>query len=96
MNQSTIEEDGSVGTDASDTASLNILANDSDFDGDAVVIETVEGLAAGEEITVVTANNDTVTVTVDASGEISFDTNGAFDALIDGQSDSFYASLHCL
>ena len=90
LNESvTIEEDGSVGTDASDTASLNILANDSDFDGDAVVIETVEGLAAGEEITVVTANNDTVTVTVDASGEISFDTNGALDALIDGQSDSF-------
>ena len=85
----TILEDGSVGPDASDSAQLNILDNDSDFDGDNVTILTVGGVAAGEEITVVTANNVTVTVTVDASGEINFDTNGAFDALSENQSDSF-------
>lgn len=78
-----ITEDESIG-DASDDAQLNILANDSD-----ATLATVNGLAPGEELTVTTAGGVEVKVTVDAAGNLSFDTNGLFEDLKDNESDSF-------
>ena len=82
----TITEDESIG-DAGDDAQLNILTNDTD-----ATLATVNGMAPGEELTVMTDGGVEVTVTVDADGNLSFDTNDLFDDLNDGDSDSFTLS----
>ena len=79
-----IDEDGSVSP-----ADLNILANDSDYDGDALTVSAIENGAVGSPFAVVTAGGVTVMVTVAADGGLSFDTNGLFDDLAVGESDSF-------
>lgn len=78
-----ITEDESIG-DATDDAQLNILANDTD-----ATLATVNGFAPGTELMVTTAGGVDVMVTVDAAGNLSFDTNGLFEDLTDGENDSF-------
>lgn len=79
----TITEDQSIG-DASDDAQLNILANDRD-----AVLATVNGEAPGADLMVTTEGGVTVLASVDAAGNLSFDTAGKFDSLNDGETDSF-------
>ncbi|MDG1211859.1 MAG: hypothetical protein P8I56_02605 [Paracoccaceae bacterium] len=81
-----ITEDESIG-DAGDDAQLNILANDSN-----ATLAAVGGLAPGEDLLITTDNGVDIVVTVDAEGNLSFDTNGQFEGLNDGESDSFTLS----
>ncbi|MEM7268397.1 MAG: Ig-like domain-containing protein [Pseudomonadota bacterium] len=83
----TIGEGESIG-DSGDDAQLNILANDFDPDG-TFELTDVNGEAPGAVLTVTTAGGVEVEVTVDADGNLSFDTGEDFDNLLDGQSDSF-------
>ena len=83
----TITEGESIG-DADDDAQLNILSNDFDPDGEITLTE-VNGAAPGEVITVTTEGGVTVDVTVDAAGNLSFDSGSAFDSLRLEESDTF-------
>lgn len=83
----TINEGESIG-DSDDDAQLNILANDFDTDG-TISLTGVNGAAPGDVVTVTTDGGVEVDVTVDANGNLFFDTGSDFDSLLDGQSDSF-------
>lgn len=83
----TITEGEAIG-DNNDDAQLNILANDFDTDG-TISLTGVNGAAPGDVITVTTDGGVSVDVTVDANGNLFFDTGSDFDNLLDGQSDSF-------
>lgn len=83
----TITEGEAIG-DGADEAQLNILDNDFDTDG-TISLTGVNGGLPGDVITVTTEGGVSVDVTVDASGNLFFDTGSDFDALLDGQSDSF-------
>lgn len=74
--------------DAAD-ATLNILDNDSDPEGDAFSLTSVQGGQIGEDITITTVGGRVVTFTVDADGDIEFDSHTDFNALAQGQTDSF-------
>lgn len=67
----------------------SVLANDSDPDGDALVVSMVNGSAAsvGSEIALASG----ALLTVGADGSVAYDPNGAFGSLNNGQSatDSF-------
>ncbi len=78
-----ITEDQSIG-DAADDAQLNILANDSD-----ATLATVNGAAPGELLMVKTDGGVDVLVSVEADGNLTFDTDEMFEGLKDGDSDSF-------
>ena len=73
-------------TDEGTAVGGNLLANDSDPDGDALSLVSVAGNTSGS----VTLGSG-ATVTFAADGSFSYDRNGAFDDLYDGQTgeDSF-------
>lgn len=79
----TITEDDVIGN-ASDDAQLNILENDNN-----ATLAAVNGAAPGELLMVQTAGGVDVLVSVDADGNLSFDTDDMFEDLKDGESDSF-------
>ncbi len=68
----------------------NVLINDNDPNGDVLTAATVEGQAVLAGDTIVTLASG-ATVTLNLNGDVSYDPNGAFDALYDGQeaNDSF-------
>ena len=77
-------------TSAGDVLSgSSLLGNDSDPDGDALTVASVNGAAAnvGEEITLASG----ATLRVNADGTFEYDPNGAFDGLSSSESatDSF-------
>ncbi len=61
----------------------NVLSNDSDFDSDPISVVAVNGQAAnvGAQITLASG----ALLTVNADGSLSYDQNGAFDSLENGQ-----------
>ena len=67
--------------------SYNILSNDSDLNGDEITLLTVNGQPAGDTITVVSEGGVTVSVFIDAFGEIFFDSGTDFRALAQGETD---------
>ena len=79
----TITEDQSIGG-AGDDTQLNILANDRD-----AVLATVNGEAPGAALMVTTEGGVAVQVSIDADGNLTFDTAGKFNNLNDGETDSF-------
>ncbi|MFD1344356.1 Ig-like domain-containing protein [Litorisediminicola beolgyonensis] len=68
------------------SVSFNLLANDSDPDGDPLSVTSVAGSASGP----VTLASGAV-VSFAADGNVTYDTNGQFDGLYDGETavDSF-------
>lgn len=70
---------------------LNLLDNDSDPNGDALSVASVEGVAlegGSAVVTATTAGGRVVDVTIAADGAVSFATAGAFDGLNEGETDS--------
>ena len=61
----------------------NVLDNDSDPDGDTLVVSQVGGDAAGVGAPV--AGDNGGLITINADGSTTFDPNGAFDGLGDGE-----------
>ncbi|MFC6584965.1 Ig-like domain-containing protein [Sulfitobacter aestuariivivens] len=82
-----VNDTAGVAEDA--TVSGNVLSNDSDADGGVLSVVAVNGQAGnvGQQITLASG----ALVTLNANGTYSYDTNGAFDALNDGETaqDSF-------
>lgn len=78
-----------------ETASVsgNVLANDSDPDGDQLVVSAVNGQSASVGRTIALASG--ARLTLQANGSYSYDPNHAFDHLNTGQSgtDSFSYSI---
>ena len=67
----TITEDGSVGV--AGTQSLNVLDNDTDDNGDLLMVTAIAGGVVGSSFMVTTANGVETSVTVAANGEVTFD-----------------------
>lgn len=67
---------------------FNLLDNDSDQDGDALTLETVNGFANIGVINVTSDGGRAGTVTFQADGVLIFDTTGSFDELAAGQTDT--------
>ena len=87
-NEAPVALDDQVVTDEGVAATINILGNDSDPDGDALSIVSVNGASVGEAFSVTTAADRTGTVVVDASGNLTFTPDASFDDLNDGESDT--------
>ncbi|MCB1431674.1 MAG: VCBS domain-containing protein, partial [Alphaproteobacteria bacterium] len=81
--------DDSFMVDEDIVASGNLLANDSDPNGDSLVVSEVNGVAADVGQTIILASG--AKLTVQAGGSYSYDQNGVFNALAAGTqaSDSF-------
>jgi Ca2+-binding RTX toxin-like protein len=81
-------DDGNA-TDEHTAVNGSVLGNDSDADGDPLAVSAVEGSSAnvGTQITLVSG----ALLTLNADGSYSYDPNGQFEALNDGESalDSF-------
>ncbi len=82
---------GSVNESAGSTALANVLTNDSDPDGDALSVATVNGFPAGSAITLPSG----AIVVLNANGVPQYNPNGAFDRLNAGQTavDTFTYAL---
>ena len=82
-----VNDSASVGE--AETVAGNVLANDSDGNGDSLSVLSVNGVAGsvGQQITLASG----ALLTLNADGSYLYDPNGAFDALLIGQtgSDSF-------
>ncbi len=83
-------EDDAAATDE-DTAvqvaaGLGLLANDSDFDGGVLSIVAIDGspFVFGSPVTIASG----ALVTVNADGSYTYDPNGAFEALNEGETDT--------
>ena len=78
------DDSGSVGEEGLlSVAADGVLSNDSDPDGDALNVSAVEGVAGnvGTQITLASG----ALLTMNADGSYSYDPNGQFDALNDGE-----------
>ncbi len=76
-------EDDTARTLASKTATLDVLANDSDPEGKPLRITAINGEAFGPDGKVVLENG--AIVSLDADGGLIFDSNGVFDPLDAGE-----------
>ena len=76
-------DDDSFGADEDDAASGlgNVLGNDTDPNGDVLTVTTVGGEPAGEPVN----GSDGGLVTINEDGSISFDPNGDFEELGEGE-----------
>ncbi|MEM7057190.1 MAG: Ig-like domain-containing protein [Pseudomonadota bacterium] len=81
--------DDAVTTDEDSPATLALLDNDTDPDGDTVVITSAGGVAPDTAFDVVTTDGRTVSVLVDASGVMSFDPGADFQEMGVGDTDQF-------
>ena len=61
----------------------SVLTNDTDFDGDPLTVTALNGSVSQVGVTQTLASG--ATVILNADGTFSYDTNGAFDTLEDGQ-----------
>ena len=66
------------------TVNGSVLGNDTDGNGDSLSVTAVNGASPGGTITLASGAR----VTMQSNGTYSYDPNGAFDALSDGQSDT--------
>jgi VCBS repeat-containing protein len=80
-----MDENGSIGG--------NVLANDSDRNGDPLTVTAIDGRSASVGTKI--ALNSGAELTLNADGSFGYDTNGAFDALTSGQQaiDTFTYSI---
>ena len=67
---------------------VNILANDTDPDGDDLTLVSAGGKPIGETFTVSNSNQRSGTVTVDADGKATFTPDASFDSLDEGEVDT--------
>ncbi|MFO0871044.1 MAG: cadherin-like domain-containing protein [Pirellulales bacterium] len=82
-NDPPVATDDQVDTDAAHGVSGNVLGNDSDPDGDALVVTAVNGDSGAIGTTVLLPSGATVTMLAD--GSFDYSPNGAFDGLAAGQ-----------
>ncbi|MEL7462765.1 MAG: cadherin-like domain-containing protein [Pseudomonadota bacterium] len=87
--QITIYEGERTGDGDSADILFNLLANDTDAENDGLTVTAVEGGAVDESISIVTEGGRTVQFTLQADGDVIFDSAFDFNALNDGDSDSF-------
>ncbi|MCA8928736.1 MAG: cadherin-like domain-containing protein [Alphaproteobacteria bacterium] len=85
-NQAPVAVNDAFSGDEAGPIAGNVLANDSDADGGVLAVAAVNGSAAAVGSTIALASG--ALLTVNADGTFSYDTNGAFDALVTGQSAS--------
>ena len=81
--------DDTAVTDEATAITLDCLLNDSDPDGDTVVITEAGGVAVGETFTVDTTGGRTATVVVNADGTMDFDPGQEFLTMAVGDVDTF-------
>lgn len=82
-NSGPVAGNDSFSLDENGTVSGSVLSNDTDADGDALTVIALNGSSAQVGVAQVLASG--ATVTVNADGTFSYDTNGAFDDLEDGE-----------
>jgi VCBS repeat-containing protein len=89
VNDAPVAVDDSDSTDEDTVLSVaapGVLGNDTDVEGDTLAVVEVEGAAlnVGAEVTLVSG----ATVTLNSDGSFSYDPNGAFESLDDGETDT--------
>ena len=92
LNDGPVAVDDAGETNEETAVSLNLLANDSDPDGDALTVTSANGYAAGTSFAVVSAGGRTGTATLGANGALGFDPGAAFQDLGVGKSDAVIVS----
>jgi len=88
-NMAPVAVDDSFEATEDDPIDGNVLANDDDADGDALVVSAVNGDSANVGVALVLASG--ALLTVNADGSFAYDPNGSFESLAAGQlgSDEF-------
>lgn len=81
--------DDCLETDEDTAKSINILANDSDDDGDPLTVIAIAGGTIGTEFAVTTDGGREGYVTVEADGTFSFDPKANFQNMTTGDTDGF-------
>jgi len=89
VNDAPVAAADAAATTEDDAVSIDPLANDSDIDGDALVVGRINGVEVAALQSVALLSGATVTLRSD--GMLDYDPNGAFEALADGviDADSF-------
>ncbi|PWR04450.1 hypothetical protein DKT77_00335, partial [Meridianimarinicoccus roseus] len=75
----------SATTDEDTATDIAVLGNDTDADGDLLSVTTIEGSAAAVGVAVALGSG--ATATLNADGTVTYDPNGAFEALAAGGPD---------
>lgn len=86
--------DDALVTDEDTAAAINLLANDTDADGDPLTVTSIEGGIVGAGFAVVSDGGRTGQVTVQADGTFAFDPDGGFEDLSTGETDGFDLVYH--
>ena len=87
--------DDCVQTDEDTAASgFNILANDTDADGDILTVTAIEGGTIGTQFSATTAGGRNLLVTVNADGSVALDPAGNFEDLGTGDMDTLQLTYH--
>lgn len=81
-------------TDEDTAASLNILDNDTDADGDPLTVTSIEGGDVGVQYSFTSDGGRDALITVNADGSMSVDPNGNFEDLSTGDTDTFTLTYH--
>jgi len=89
LNDGPMAENDATTTDEDTAVTLDLLANDSDPNGDALTVTLAGGAQPGTPITLTTEGGRTATVTVTAAGILSFDPAGGFEDMGAADTDSF-------
>ncbi|MHA6347372.1 Ig-like domain-containing protein [Roseivivax sp. CAU 1761] len=86
--------DDALTTDEDSVGMINILANDSDDDGDPLTVTAIEGGTVGVPYLVTSDGGRDALVTVAADGSMSVDPSGNFEDLTTGETDTFTLIYH--
>lgn len=87
-----VAEHDAVATDEDSPVTLDLLANDSDPDGDALTLVSVAGQEPATPFQVTFAGGRTGSVAVTAAGLLTFTPDDSFDAMAEGDTDTVTVS----
>ncbi len=87
VNDAPVAVNDSYNTTEGGAVTANLLTNDTDIDGDALVVSAIEGGTVGVSFLVTSVGGRQASLVVDADGKIGFDTIGNFETLGAGEAD---------
>jgi len=84
-----LAEDDPVATDEDTPVTIDVLANDTDADGDPLTVTDIDGAAIAEAVPVVIESG--ASVSIESDGTLTYDPNGRFEGLAEaeGTTDTF-------
>jgi VCBS repeat-containing protein len=89
LNEPPVAVDDSVTTDEDTPVSVDLLANDTDIDGDTLTLVSVDGQGPGTDITIDFGDGRTGVATTTTAGVLTFTQLTGFDSMAEGEVETF-------